>query len=78
MPPEMAKQLGAKMGVPSDQLKSMTPEGYGFILSDIDLHTADDDDRTAAGDERSFRFLAVCHAAGSQSPWRPVRRSLKH
>jgi hypothetical protein len=33
VPPETAKQVGAKIGVPSDQLKSMTPEGYGFFIS---------------------------------------------
>ena len=33
MPPERVKQLGAKIGIPSDQLENMTPEGYGFVLS---------------------------------------------
>ena len=74
-PPETAKQIGAKMGVPPDRLASMTPEGYGFAISGYDLDSADDDARTANGNELSFRFLGVCHAAGSQSPWRPIRRT---
>jgi hypothetical protein len=32
-PPETAKQVGAKIGVPPDQLTNMTPEGYGFFIS---------------------------------------------
>jgi hypothetical protein len=32
-PPELAKQVGAKIGVPPDQLKNMTPEGYGWAIS---------------------------------------------
>jgi hypothetical protein len=35
IPPELARQFGAKMGVPPDQLKSMMPEGFGFIVSEI-------------------------------------------
>jgi TraY domain-containing protein len=33
IPPETAKLIGAKIGVPPDQLESMTPEGYGFFIS---------------------------------------------
>ena len=33
IPPETAKQIGAKIGIPPDQLKNMTPEGYGFVIS---------------------------------------------
>jgi hypothetical protein len=33
--PELARQFGAKTGVPPDQLKSMRPEGFGFLLSEI-------------------------------------------
>ena len=35
IPPELAMQFGAKMGVPPDQLKSMPPKGFGFIISEI-------------------------------------------
>ena len=35
IPPEMVRQFGAKMGVPPDQLESMTPEGFGFVISEI-------------------------------------------
>jgi hypothetical protein len=37
IPPETAKQFGAKMGVLSDPLESMTPEVYGYVLSNLIL-----------------------------------------
>ena len=33
VPPETVKQFGAKMGVPSDKLENMTPEGHALIIS---------------------------------------------
>jgi hypothetical protein len=35
IPPELAKQIGAKIGVPPGQLESMMPEGFGFLISEI-------------------------------------------
>jgi hypothetical protein len=32
-PPKTAQKVGAKIGVPPEQLKNMTPEGYGFVIS---------------------------------------------
>ena len=74
IPPEPATQFGAKIGVPPDQLKSMMPEGFGFIVSEIVWRVLTTM-KNRTGNERSFRFLAVCHAAGSRSPWRRIRRT---
>jgi hypothetical protein len=32
-PPETAKRLGLKIGIPPDQLECMRPEGHGFVIS---------------------------------------------